>query len=228
MEATRILKSTVAVLATMGIARPASAQVCVDAPESVLGWWSGDETAKDVAEGRDAKLIVQVDFAPGWVDGAFRLDGVSGAQDARIVMPRSAADGLANLTVELWVNTTDTVGGLFSAANGNSPGGNELLLFQGTSGIDVWVKQQNSATVPVFVSDGAWHHVAFVRDGSSGQLYVDAVLVDTQTYPVGPLDVGPLGLMLGQDQDCLGGCFLAPQALDGLLDEVTAYGRSPL
>lgn len=226
MKPTRILKTTVALLATCGLAGSASAQTCVESPTSLIGWWPGDGSGAEVSANLDATLVNNVDYAPGFVDDAFSLNGLSGAQDGRVVMPRLAADGLADLTVEFWVNTTDTVGALFSGANGNSPGGNELLLFQGTAGLVVWVKQKSSPSIPTFISDGAWHHVAFAREGNMGRLYVDSMLIDTREYPEGPLDIGPRGLMIGQEQDCLAGCFQTEQALDGRVDEVAVYGRA--
>jgi len=220
------LQTTIVLLAIFGLTSTATAQTCVEPPGSLIAWWPGDGTGADAVAGLDAMPVNHVDFVPGLVGDTFSLDGLGGAQDARVVMPRLAADGLADLTVEFWVSTTDSVGALFSGANGNVPGGNELLLFQGTSGLTVWVKQKSSPSISAFVSDGAWHHVAFVREGDTGRLYVDTMLVDTRTYPEGPLDIGPRGLMIGQEQDCLAGCFQPEQALDGLVDEVSVYGRA--
>lgn len=76
------------------------------------------------------------------------------------------------------------------------------------------------------LADGAWHHVAFVRERSTGRLYVDGVPIGARSYPEGPLEIGPHGLQLGQEQDCLAGCLDPDQALDGLFDEVTFYGRA--
>jgi hypothetical protein len=204
----------------------ATAQTCVEPPPGSLGWWPGDGDGTDLESGAEAMLVNGAGFAPGHVDQAFSLDGLGGGQDDHVLLSRMAADGLADLTLELWVNTTKSRGAIVSAANGNDRGGNELLLIQNTTGLVVWVKQQSSGPLPVFVDDGAWHHVALVREGAVGRLYVDGGLIDVRTYPAGPLEVGPRGLLLGQDQDCLGGCFEGEQALDGLVDEVTIYARA--
>ncbi|MCR9092965.1 MAG: LamG domain-containing protein [bacterium] len=223
------LKKTIPAISlgiTLALAPMASAQQCVENPPGSIGWWPGDGSASDLESGRDARPTAGAGYAMGLVGDAFGFDGVGGGQDDRVLLPRLAADGLADLTVEFWINTTDPTAGLLSAANGNPSSANELLLFQGTAGLVVWIKQSQSGSIPVFVNDGAWHHVALVREGGEGSLFVDGLVVDRRAYPAGPLDVGPLGLLLGQDQDCLGGCFQADQALDGAVDELTIYGRA--
>ena len=59
-----------------------------------------------------------------------------------------------------------------------------------------------------------------------GRLYIDGVLLYSRTNPVGSLNVPPGGLMLGQEQDCVGGCFDPTQAFDGLIDEVEIFNRA--
>ena len=218
------LLAALMVFSTPAMSQPT--QECVNSPAGALAWWPADGNSSEVVGGLDAKLVNGAGFMPGLVGDAFSLDGLNGNQDSNIVLPRLAADGLADLTVEFWLNSTDMVGGIVSAANGNPSSANELLVFQGSSGLVVWLKQSQSGSLPVFVNDGAWHHVALVRLAERGSLFIDGVLVDSRNYPTGPLDVGPLGLLLGQDQDCLGGCFQTDQALDGAIDELTVYGRA--
>jgi len=79
---------------------------------------------------------------------------------------------------------------------------------------------------PVVINDGAWHHIAFAREGSTVRLYIDGVLLDSGTFPVGSLDIRPGGMVLGQDQDCVGGCFDPNQAFDGLIDELEIFNRA--
>lgn len=204
----------------------ALAQTCVDSPEGLLGWWPGDGTPDDLDGGPDARLAGGAGYGAGLVGDAFALDGVTGARDGRVVFSRSSIDGLADFTLEFWVRTTDERGSIVSAANGNPSSANEILMIQTTAGLAVWLKQQGSGLLPVFLNDGAWHHVAMVRKGILGELWVDGVMADARSFPEGLLDVGPRGFLLGQDQDCLGGCFDGDQALDGLVDEVAIYGRA--
>jgi hypothetical protein len=207
----------------------AAAQTCVDAPPGLVSWWPGDSSGADVASGFDATLANGASYMPGLVGDAFFMDGVAGGQDDRVDLPSQALNGLANFTVEMWVNTTDPdEGAIMSAANAATGGDNEFLLFQTQSPADVavYLKQATSGRLPVILNDGSWHHVAFAREGDTGHLYVDGMLAGSIAYPTGPVDVAPGGLLLGQEQDCLGGCFNGNQAFDGLVDELAVYGRA--
>lgn len=68
------------------------------------------------------------------------------------------------------------------------------------------------------VSDGAWHHVAAVRDGSNVYLYVDSSLVDTVSSATGAIRDHTINL----------GVFWWDQAVffDGLIDEVRVFDRA--
>lgn len=77
----------------------------------------------------------------------------------------------------------------------------------------------------VYPEDGAWHHLAFTWQSSDGaaRLYRDGILVFSATIATGDSIVGGGALVLGQDQDTLGGGFAATQAWKGELDDVRVY-----
>lgn len=192
-----------------------------------MAFWPADGNTSDVQGGHHAALAGGAGFGPGFVGEAFQLDGVGGGQDDHVDLPPAVLEGLVDVTVEGWVLTGDTDAAILSAANGDpGVGDNEILIYQGTTGLQQLVKQQSSGALPAFVADGAWHHVAFVREGATGRLYVDGAMVDERDYPPGPLAVAAGGLLLGQEQDCLGGCFDPNQAMDGMVDELAVYGRA--
>jgi hypothetical protein len=227
MKTRQFLFAGTVVLAALALTSQATAQSCVESPTGLVGWWPGDGTGSDLESGPDAKLLNGAGFAPGLVGDAFSLNNFDAGQDDSVVLPHLMVDGLGDMTVELWVNTTDSLGGIVSGANANANSSNELLLYvQTAAGITPWVKQSSAGVVPAAVSDGAWHHVAFTRRQATGSLYVDGVMVGALPYPPGPVDIGPHGLQLGQEQDCLAGCYDPDQALDGLFDEVAIYDRA--
>ena len=91
------------------------------------------------------------------------------------------------------------------------------------------------------ITDGTWHFVALTWDSTRAQFYFDgdpagAPLITEAGYEIaesvsvpvtGPLALSPGGvLVLGQDQDSLGGDFSFEQALIGGLDEVAIYDRA--
>ena len=213
-------------LAALCLAGPAAAQTCLEPPPGMLAWWPADGDTQDAVGNLDAALTGGAGFATGLVGEAFEVDSANGGPDVSVVLPRFAADGLDDFTVELWMNSSDSEGALVSAANGNPAGDSEILIYQTATGLRSSLKQQRSAVQSVSVNDGSWHHVALVREAAFVHTYVDGVLRDSGLLPAGALDVGPRGFLLGQEQDCLGGCFDPGQELNGLFDEVTVYHRA--
>jgi hypothetical protein len=207
------------------IAGNAAAQDCVESPAGLVSWWPGDGNATDIVSGFDGTLVNGATFAPGFVSQAFSFDGIGGGRNDRVDLPNQALNGLSDFTVDLWLNTTDSSATFLSGANALT--GNEFLLGPasgGTGTFSVWVK---GILGPLHaVNDGAWHHIAFAREGLTGRLYFDGGLIDSRSYPIGTLGISPGGLMLGQEQDCVGGCFDPNQALDGLIDELEIYNRA--
>ena len=68
------------------------------------------------------------------------------------------------------------------------------------------------------ITDGNWHRIAFVWDGSYRRLYVDGVIVaeDTQDN----LDISVNGLHFGTGKAMESGTFFS-----GLIDDVRIYNR---
>ena len=165
-----------------------------------------------VALGRDGAIA-------GDADRAVALDG---ADDSLIRNPFTGfAPGA--FTVETFVRTTDSArnGALVSYAVPGSP--NEVLV-TGAGNLRVSVAGTELAT-GVHLADGAWHHLAVTWRTSDGQLRVfkDGVLEFTGIVAKGH-NVGAGGaVVLGQDQDGVGGGFDPTQALLGRLDEVAVY-----
>jgi hypothetical protein len=227
---TAMLTGAIFLAAPLLVAGQAAAQTCMEPPSGMLGWWPGDGNGDDAHSNLNASVVDGAGFSPGLVGEAFALDGISTGLGDRVYLPASALNGVVDMTVEMWINTSDPDdGGILSGANGNPKGDNELVLFQyepASLQLMVIVKGSNSIQVPIVINDGQWHHLAFTRAHGLGRVYVDGSMLGSMTLPAGSgaFEIGPGGLMLGQEQDCLGGCY-GNQAFDGLIDEVTIYGR---
>jgi len=74
-------------------------------------------------------------------------------------------------------------------------------------------------TSPTIVTDGAWHYVAFVWDGSNRILYVDGVEVARDTQASLAASAG--GLYLGVASTLAPGSYWS-----GLIDDVRIYDRA--
>jgi hypothetical protein len=69
------------------------------------------------------------------------------------------------------------------------------------------------------ITDGNWHRLGFVWDGSQRNLYVDGVHVATDSQS--ELSGSTGGLVIGMEQGGQAGSFFS-----GLIDEVRIYNRA--
>lgn len=120
-------------------------------------------------------------------------------------------------TVEFWLKTADQSGAVASYAVPGSP--NELWITLTGGDIQIWMNNTNLETITTAnVTDDAWHHLAltFGPNGGDTVLYVDGNPVATLPATAA-LQAGGT-LVLGADQDAVGGDFQSSQALDGQID----------
>ena len=153
----------------------------------------------------------------------------------RIDLPHEVLDGLRDVSVSLWLKTNSGQQAIVSGANRSND--NEYLLYlprqeqfilfsHGRAG-----RLHHECAVNVEpMGDGRWHHIVWVRNASEGysDFYVDGVgrtnLCRDLEYRELAIEEG--GLVLGQDQDRLGGGFAADQAFQGSLDDLWIYDRA--
>jgi VCBS repeat-containing protein len=126
------------------------------------------------------------------------------------------------ISVEFWVQTSSNNRVLFSYATSDTD--NELLIFDAPD-IQVLING-SSIDTNVDIADGEFHHLVLSWDSSTGglKLYVDGDLSFTGVLEASqPISSGGT-IVLGQEQDSLGGGFQNNQAFSGTLDEVAIYG----
>ena len=209
------------------LAGPAAAQMCIDPPAGLLGWWPGDGDSIDFRSGLHSVAVNGATYGPGLVGKAFEFNGLDAGRDDRVDLHASSLAGLEDWTVEMWVQSEDDQGGILSGAGDGGAGfDNEILLYQAKEGIQAAIRSEGTGSLPISVNDGAWHHLAYMRSGAMGILYVDGVAIDARSVPTEPLEIALGGLMLGQEQDCAGGCLDPEQVFDGRVDELAIYDRA--
>jgi uncharacterized repeat protein (TIGR03803 family) len=139
----------------------------------------------------------------------------------------STMAGTTVFTIEFWVNAAniyDNVqGGLFAV--NNSTGGNHLLFMTGAGTnnlITIYdaVSGNHEITGPT-ISDNSWHHVAYVRNGSSAELFVDGASFGTHTpnYAFASNDLWSFG----QEYD---GGKHASDFINGMFDDVRIWNMA--
>jgi hypothetical protein len=187
----------------------------------LIAHWKLDETegivAQDSAGNNDAFLMGDPAWQPqgGIVDGTILLDGVDDCIITNSVL--NPAEG--PFSVFTWIKggaPGQTVLSQIGGANWlciDSLEGNLMTLLQASSRSG---KPLQSQTV---ITDGNWHRVGFVWDGSHRTLYVDGVAVaeDTQSNLEGSND----GLYLGCGKAMDVGTYWS-----GMLDDVRIYNQA--
>ncbi len=147
-----------------------------------------------------------------------------------LVMDESSLNGLTSLTFSTWIKTGDT-GGWQSIIHGLEASGEDEfeLALNGNDKIEIGFSQWTAGyrtynLTANEVTDNAWHHIALTRSGDTVCLYIDGVLKECQSgFSSGAVAVASGGLIVGQEQDSIGGTFDATQDFEGLIDETLVF-----
>ena len=193
---------------------------------TLVAHWALDEIegdiASDSANDNDGTVYGDPAWQPtgGMIDGALELDGIDDYVNTPFVL--NPADG--KFSVLAWIKG-GAPGQVVISQTSNAGGLNWLSadpldgkLMTELKGTGRFVSPLMSESV---VTDGDWHRVGFVRDGSDRILYVDDIelIRDTATN----LDSASGGLYIGAGSDL----ELEPGALwSGLIDDVRIYNRA--
>ncbi|MHC4143989.1 MAG: LamG domain-containing protein [Planctomycetota bacterium] len=177
----------------------------------LIGWWTFDEGGGDTAldwSGHSNHGTVAGD--PEWVDGIMK-----GALD--LSSDYVAIDGVVdditstNITLSIWINSTQTNQGDMIAAN-DTGSGHPLEFYIESGRPGRYDGSDTTYTNAPVVADGQWHMMTYVRDGAVGRIYVDGVQVasDPATFDLAAIarwsigqewDSGPSNFYMGMVDD---------------------------
>jgi hypothetical protein len=144
----------------------------------LIGWWKFDEgSGSSALDWSGHENHGTLGGNPLWVEGI-----MNGALDLR-GNDYVAIDGVVDditgtdITLSLWIKTTQTGEGNIFAANDSAS--DHPFMF-GIDGGNPYVNETSDiGDFPPAVNDGQWHMLTYVRDGSRGYIYVDAVQIGT-------------------------------------------------
>lgn len=195
-----LLGAVLAGLALAAVGSPgAAAACCTPSPERIVSWWSAEGSAVDRVGGSGGTLQNGAAFTAGKAGQAFSFDGVD--DHVRIDGPAEHYPG-GSFTVEGWVSTTSTaplqmIASLYECAQACPTAATSDIDLQLVDGrFRGFVRDSTAggpdaggqyATTQASLADGAFHHVAFVRDVEGARLraYVDGVLASDQALAPG-------------------------------------------
>ncbi|MBA5871001.1 MAG: hypothetical protein GDA68_13550 [Nitrospira sp. CR2.1] len=218
------------------------------APMNPVSWWRGDGTAQDVIGGNHGTVQGATTFSTGQIGQAFSLDGLSSV--VQVPHNPSLDPGTGSFTVDAWVQTTNAVGAqtvvskyecgqtcpsqatslYFLYVNAGKIAGQ--IRSSGSPGGASGSSGQFLQGTQYEVADGAFHHLAMVRDMATQEmrLYVDgrldtsAPLIAESQGAIKDDDGEPDPLLIGAV--FVGGTTTKTNFFSGLIDEVDVFTRA--
>ena len=197
--------------------------------QGLVGHWTFDEgrgtVVMDMSGNGANGTIKGGTWTRGRIGGALEFDGRAHVEIAN----ESAFDIYDKISVSAWVKVT---GGWKSAWQsfvskcGERDQGWQLRRMSGTDGIcftlrGTSAKADAGGGVTTIGSDGLWHHIVGVYDGSRRKVYIDGVLYH---------DIGDTGLIGATDDPVAIGVKVDDGSVQGhhrgLIDDVRVYRRA--
>ena len=231
----RLFCSVVLVLSLMTGMTNVAAQSCTNPPANMVGWWTGDGNAVDLAGPNNGKLINGATFATGYVGKAFALNGSTQYVDVKNASRINVS--ASDFTVDAWVDF-NSLGepdqSLVDKMNSNGTNSDGWrLIYQGDyrqfwfclgggSGVNGCV-EGSSTTVYSSTNPQAqvWYHVTGVKTSSQISIYVNGTLENTTS--LGSFtDTNSTDLLFGTTVITNG----KTAWLNGLVDEVELFNRA--
>ncbi|MGS2721187.1 LamG-like jellyroll fold domain-containing protein [Paraglaciecola aestuariivivens] len=138
-----------------------------------------------------------------------------------VILNENTLTGQSDFSVSMWVKTSKTA--VQSMLSGAGASDNDLLMFFSNSQtFTPFLKGASNGSVSTTnIADNSWHHLVWTRQGDQSCLYFDKTLMGCVTQSSNALSIQ--SLILGQEQDNVGGGFDAAQAYDGLIDELLIF-----
>jgi hypothetical protein len=186
-----------------------------------VAYWKLDETEGEIAYDSVGVNDGVLNGVPTWqptsgiIDGALELDGIYDYVSTEFVL--NPADGL--FSIFAWIKGGAPGQAVLSQIGGvnwlcaDTLEGNLMTELKATSRGDAALLSQT------IITDGDWHRIGLVWDGSNRTLYVDdvAVVEDTQAN----LEGSDNGLYIGTGTAMEAGTYWS-----GLIDDVRIYNRA--
>lgn len=189
-------------------------------PVELVAYWKLDETegmvVADSAGDNNGYALGDPVWQPdgGLVDGALQLDGI----DDYFITGAAPNPAEGPFSVLAWVN-----GGAPGQVVVSQQGAANWLTADAEGNLMTELKSPGGSAVPLqsqtIITDGNWHRIGFVWDGSNRTLYIDDVAVAQDTQD--GLESSNSGLYIGT------GKAMEPRTyFSGLIDDVRIYNRA--
>lgn len=187
--------------------------------------WSGvaGEVLDSSGNGYDG-VAVNADTTDGLVCRAADLSTTDTSD--YLSLDYQAVNGLTDFTIGFWARTANTANKAFLSA-ARAAQANELIFwFSSATQFRPHIENNNAGIAVPNVWNNTWHHWMWVRSGSANCIYLDGGLRGCVNLITNRIDIDPQGLVIGQEQDSVGGSFVASQSVRGEMDELLIFEQA--
>ena len=206
-------------------------------PTDILHWWPGNGNTDDIIGGENGSIHSYYQYSVGKIQEAFTL-GFGGYHDYVSLGSGPSITGFGDFTIDVWVATYDSIGVIIQQRDRSDYGydGQYVLSIDGIDksagfpdapGRICFSTYENGQfglnfSSSLRVDDGLFHHIVAVRElDGTGKIYIDGILDGEQSAIISELK--PLEVFIGGDRRNYSN---AEAYLNGLIDEVSIYGRA--
>jgi len=192
-------------------------------PPGLVAWWTGDGEATDLYGTNHGKLWNGATYTAGMVGQAFWFDG---ADDRFEATTGGLPVGTTDRTIEFWarMDAVPPSGTEACFAGYGSYGSYGSVFHLGTLGGNnaLFWSSWNPGFAGPTLQTGRWYHIAVTGQAGVLRLYLDGVMVGSQSLPFQT----PSGKLfyVGAIPDSLG--LWGVRRLRGAVDEVSVYSRA--
>lgn len=198
-----------------------------DFDRSLMGWWRMESVnSSAVFDSSDyavalTKTNVIINSSSGIFGNGSLFNGSSSYLRAGSFVSLSS-----NMAISAWIKTSSSAKQFIVQQNRNAANFENEYVFQISSGnINFWDYgtgefgfDENSSSSKL-INDSMWHHVVFIKRGTSGEFFIDGVLNGTKNASQ-DITYGSSDLVIGRDQRDSTFYF------NGSIDEVMIFNRS--
>ena len=186
--------------------------------------WNGTPNEVIDSHGGNHGIGYSVSAVPGKICNAMDLRPHSITDYAKL--GAASINGVGDFTVSVWhkgssINSKSLLSGARSGTY------NELIFwFSNATTFNGHLKNASLGGVPTnTIANNSWHHLVWKRTGAQSCFFMDTVLQGCQSSTTSsPLNI--TSLVLGQEQDSLGGGFQISQDWEGIVDELLIFRRA--
>lgn len=178
------------------------------------------------------------DASPNQYDGTLHGNAVvsstlsiGDATSDYLELPPEVMNNLSDFTVSLQIkfNTLHTTGSFPTNhyLSGSSGSSLDRIGFSYEKNMNAWraaINGQTNNFPDASVTAGTIYCICIVRQGSIVKLYRNETLLGTFTASSSPLPIS--SLVVGQEEDCSGGCFAQNQCTNGRINNLIFWNRA--